>query len=224
MPMRLRIGHRGARGLAPENTLAAIEQAIAHHAHLVEFDVRRTRDHHLVLLHDATLDRTTNGHGPIATQDWPDVQQLTTPDGHHIPLLTDALQTAAGRTGVMIEIKTEGLAEHVWHTVREAQFPGPTIYASFFHHELVTIRRLDRQAQTLALIEAIPIDSTRFATDAGATHVGVAMDTLTPAFLAALQAASFHVFVYTVNDPEDIRAAAALGVDGIISDYPDRLP
>lgn len=221
--MILRIGHRGARGLAPENTLAAIEQAIAHHAHMVEFDVQRTQDHQLVVLHDATLDRTTDGHGPVAEHRWPDIQQLTTHDGQRIPLLTDALRTASGRTGVMIEIKAEGLAEQVWRTVRDEQFPGPTIYASFLHDELVTLRRLDRQAQTLALIEAVPVNRTRFATDAQATHVGVALETLTPTFLAALHAESLRVFVYTVNDPADIRAVTAMGVDGIISDYPDRL-
>ena len=221
--MILRIGHRGARGHAPENTLAAIEQGIALHAHMVEFDVQATRDGQLVLLHDATLDRTTNGHGPIAQHLWNDVKQLIGKDGQPLPLLADALRAASGRTGVMIEIKAEGTAQQICRTVQETQFSGPVIYASFLHDELLAVRRIEPHAHTMALIEAIPINRTAFAKDAQATHAGVAFETLTPSFLKALHDRSLRVFVYTVNELADIQTAKAMGVDGIISDYPERL-
>lgn len=221
--MLLRIGHRGAGGHAPENTLAAIERGIALHAHLVEFDVRATSDGQLVLLHDATLDRTTNGHGPIANQFWSNVKQLTGGDGRPLPILADALRATSGRTGVMIEIKAEGIAKQICRTVQEVQLSGPVIYASFLHDELLAIRRENHQAQTMALIEAVPINRTAFATDAQATHVGVAFETLTPSFLKSLHDHSLQVFVYTVNEPADIKTAKAMGVDGIISDYPEHL-
>ncbi len=221
--MILRISHRGARGYAPENTLAAIERGIALHAHLVEFDVQATRDGRLVLLHDATLDRTTNGHGPIAQHLWSDIERLSGNDGRPLPLLTDALSTASGRIGVMIEVKAEGTAKAICRIVRESQFSGPVIYASFLHDELLAVRREEPEAHTLALIEAIPVNRTAFAKDAQATHVGVAFETLTPSFLKALHDRSLRVFVYTVNEPADIQVVKAMGVDGIISDYPDRL-
>lgn len=221
--MLLRIGHRGAGGHAPENTLAAIERGIALHAHLVEFDVRATSDGQLVLLHDATLDRTTNGHGPIANQFWSNVKQLTGGDGRPLPILADTLRATSGRTGVMIEIKAEGIAKQICRTVQEVQLSGPVIYASFLHDELLAIRRENHQAQTMALIEAVPINRTAFATDAQATHVGVAFETLTPSFLKSLHDHSLQVFVYTVNEPADIKTAKAMGVDGIISDYPEHL-
>ncbi len=221
--MILRIGHRGARGSAPENTLAAIERSIALHAHLVEFDVQATRDGQLILMHDATLDRTTDGHGPIAQHLWNDIKQLKGKDGQPPPLLADALRTASGRIGVMIEVKVEGTAKAVYRTVRESQFSGPVIYASFLHDELLAVRREDPQAQTLALIEGIPVNRTAFATDAQVTHVGVSFETITPSFLKALHDRSLRVFVYPVNEPADIQTAKAMGIDGIISDYPDRL-
>ena len=221
--MLLRIGHRGAGGHAPENTLAAIERGIALHAHLVEFDVRATSDGQLVLLHDATLDRTTNGHGLIADQLWRDVRQVIGGDGQPLPLLADALRVASGRTGVIIEIKAERIAKQICRTVREVQFSGPVIYTSFLHDELLAVRRENPQAQTMALIEAVPVNRTAFATDAQATHVGVAFETLTPSFLKSLHDRSLRVFVYTVNEPADIQRAKAMGVDGIISDYPERL-
>ncbi len=221
--MILRIGHRGASGHAPENTLAAIERGITLQAHLVEFDVRATSDGQLVLLHDATLDRTTNGHGTISDQLWNDVKQLTGGDGQPLPLLADALQATSGRSGLMIEIKSEGVARQVCRTVQEVRFSAPVIYASFLHDELLAIRREAPQAQTMALIEGVPVNRTAFATDAQATHVGVAFDTLTASFLKSLHNHSLKVFVYTVNDPADIQTAKAMGVDGIISDYPERL-
>lgn len=161
--MILRIGHRGAGGHAPENTLAAIECSMTLHAHLVEVDVRATSDNQLVLLHDATLDRTTNGHGPIVSQRWSDLQEIRGHDGQLLPLLADALCTASGRIGMMIEIKTEGIAKQICRTVREVQFSGPLIYASFFHDELLAVRREEPLAQTMALIEAVPVNQTAFA-------------------------------------------------------------
>ncbi|MBX3349967.1 MAG: glycerophosphodiester phosphodiesterase, partial [Nitrospira sp.] len=148
---------------------------------------------------------------------------LTGDGGHPLPLLANALRTASGHIGVMIEIKTEGIAKQVCRTVRDIQFREPVIYASFFHNELLAVRHEDPQAQTMALIEAMPVNQTAFATDAQATHVGVAFETLTSSFLKSLHDHSFQVFVYTVNDPADIQTAKAMGVDGIISDYPERL-
>lgn len=185
----MRIGHRGVRGHAPENTLAGIESAIALHAHLVEFDVRATLDGRLVLLHDATLDRTTNGQGPIAEQLRSDVKRLAAGDGKPIPLLADALRAASGRIGVMIEIKAKGTARQIYRNVQEVQFNGPVVYASFLHDELLEIRCMDSQAQTLVTIEAVPVNRTAFAMDAQATHIGVAFDVLTPSFPTALQGA-----------------------------------
>ncbi len=75
----------------------------------------------------------------------------------------------------------------------------------------------------MALIKGVPVNRTAFATDAQATHVGVAFETLTPSFLKALHDRSLRVFTYTVNEPADIQTARAMGVDGIISDYPERL-
>ena len=221
--MMLRIGHRGARGHAPENTLAAIEKGIALHSHMIEFDLQHTRDGQLVLLHDATLDRTTNGHGRIAELTWEDARRLKVGGNQPLPLLADALRVASGRAGVMIELKAEGIARETVRIVQESRFSGPVVYGSFLHDQLLEIRRAQPQAHTLALIEAIPVNRTAFATDAQATHVGVAFNTLTAPFLGALHAKSLRVFVYTVNEPADIRAAKAMGVDGIISDYPDRL-
>jgi glycerophosphoryl diester phosphodiesterase len=219
----IRIGHRGAAGHAPENTLYAIEKAVALGADFVELDVRRSRDGHLVIIHDAHVDRTTNGHGMVADLTLGELEALTIANNLRVPTLHEALKTAADHVGVLLELKAEGLAEQVWRQVRTNAFAGPLIYASFFHHELLRIREADPAAQTMALMEAVPLHPTAFATEAKATHVGLSFECLSASFVQALHGAGLQVFTYTVNDPTDIERARVLGVDGIISDFPDRI-
>ncbi len=104
----LRIGHRGAAGHAPENTLAAIRKGIALGVDFVEFDVQRSRDGRLVLLHVERVDRTTNGTGRVSGLTWEELQLLDAGDGERIPSLEAALAAASGHAGVMLEAKTPG--------------------------------------------------------------------------------------------------------------------
>ncbi|MDT3778331.1 glycerophosphodiester phosphodiesterase family protein [Nitrospira sp. MA-1] len=219
----IRIGHRGAAGHAPENTLASLNLAIKLGVDMVEFDVRRTADGALVLLHDDLVDRTTNGKGTVENLSLSVLRELDAGGGERIPLLEEALACLSGRAGAMIELKVRGIAADVCALVKAADFQGTVIYASFFHEELLPVKRLIGDAFTLALIEDLPIPYTAFATAAQATHVGVAWDTVTPPLVKAFQEQGFKVFVYTVNEPEDIGRMKQMGVDGIISNFPDRI-
>lgn len=221
--MPLRIGHRGAAGHAPENTLAALKLAIKYGVDMVEFDVRRLADGALVLFHDDSVDRTTNGEGKIEELSLSVLRELDAGGGERIPLLEEALAYLSGRAGAMIELKVRGIAADVCAKVQVADFQGTVIYASFFHEELLTVRRLMGDALTLALIEDAPAHSTAFAIEAQATHAGLALDTVTPGLVKALQAKGIKVFVYTVDEPDDIARMKQLGVDGIISNFPDRI-
>jgi len=219
----IRIGHRGAAGHAPENTVQAIEKAIALGADLVELDVRRTFDGHLVIIHDGAVDRTTNGHGAVAKLTLAEIGRLTIANDLRIPTLREAQETAAGHVGLLLELKAEGLAEQVWTEAHTSTATGVVIYASFFHAELLHIREIDPGAKTMALLEAVPVHPTAFAIDSQATHVGLAFDCLTAPFVQALHHADLPVFTYTVNELADIARARALRVDGIISDFPERI-
>ena len=134
----LRIGHRGAAGHAPENTLTAIRKGIALGVNFVEVDVRRTADGVLVVLHDATVNRTTNGKGRVDRLSLQQVKQLNAGDGEHIPTLEEVLRAAAGKTGLMLELKTRGTARQAAETVHQAGFSNSVIYASFLHDEVTT--------------------------------------------------------------------------------------
>ncbi len=221
--IHLRIGHRGAAGHAPENTVAALELAIKYGVDMVEFDVRRSADGALVLLHDDSVDRTTNGEGRIEEMSLRVLRELDAGGGERIPLLEEALACLSGRAGAMIELKVRGIAADVCAKVQGANFHGTVIYASFFHEELLTVRRLMGNALTLALIEDAPIHSTAFAADVQATHAGLALNAVTPALVKALQDQGIKVFVYTVDEPTDIARLKQMSVDGIISNFPDRI-
>ena len=219
----LRIGHRGAAGHAPENTLASFEQAIKLGVDLVEFDVRRSSDGALVLVHDDTVDRTTNGQGSVESLLLNVLRELDAGRGERIPLLAEALVCLNGRAGAMIELKVTGIAAEVCAVVKAAHFQGPVIYASFFHGDLLRARNLHADACALALLEDAPVAPTAFAIDAHATHAGLALDSVTPAIVQALQGQDIKVFVFTVDEPDDIDRMKRLGVDGIISNFPERI-
>ncbi|HEY6970715.1 MAG TPA: glycerophosphodiester phosphodiesterase family protein [Candidatus Angelobacter sp.] len=216
----LRIGPRGASGHAPENTLKAIEAGIAAQSDFVELDVQRTRDNNLVIMHDKRVDRTTNGTGLVSDLTLKELKSLDAGAGERIPTVEEVLHVAHGRVGLMLEIITPGIGAELYELVRRSRFPGPLIYASFLHAELLKVNHANR----LALLEAIPVDPTAFALDAKATYAGLSIDSITPAFVADLHKTKLTVFVYTVNDPRDIECMRSIGVDGAISDYPELIP
>jgi glycerophosphoryl diester phosphodiesterase len=216
----LRIGHRGARGHAPENTLKSIEAGIAAGADLVELDVQRTRDDQLVIMHDKRVDRTTNGSGLVSEMSLTELRELDAGLGERIPTIEEVLDVANGRIGLMLEIITPGISRELSRIVRQGGFKEQVIYASFLHAELLSLNHGSR----LTLLEGIPVSPTAFALEAGAAYVGLSLDSLTREFVDVLHKSALKVLVYTVNDPRDIAWLHSLGVEGIISDYPELVP
>src|SRR5580704_1731451 len=214
MARPLRIGHRGAAGHAPENTLLSVETALRMGVDVVEIDVHRSHDGHLIVMHDDRVDRTTGGSGSI--------RDLTLDQLHDlgVPTLQEVVDAIRGRASLMIELKVRGIAADAVATAGTA----PTYFASFLHSELLRVRESRPDAKTIALIDAVPVSFTAFAIDAKATHAGIAFDSLEPDFVRTLQDAGVGVFTWTVDDPRDIAHACSLQVDGLISNYPDRLP
>jgi len=219
----LRVGHRGAAGHVTGNTLASLIKALALGVDFVEVDVRATRDGHPVVFHDRRVDGTTDGTGAVSELTLEEMRRLRTADGQPIPALDEALACINNRVGLMLDIKSPGIAERVWASVTGSKFVQPVIYASFLHAELLPIKRLASGTQTMALLDNVPVHPTAFARDAEVTHVGLGIDCLTGEFVGALQREGLRVFVYTVNEPSDIAWVRSLGVDGIISDFPERI-
>lgn len=220
----LRIGHRGAAGHAPGNTLLSIETALRIGVDLIEVDVQQTCDGYITVLHDTRCNPSTTGTGLVAEKSLAEIRSLrTVPGGEPIPTLDEVIAAVRGRAGLMIEFKSPGIAAQTISAIRSAQFPGDVYYASFLHEELLAVRTLDRNAPTIALLEGTPVNKTAFALDARATHAGLSIHSLTPRFVDELHAAGIQVFTWTVDEPEIIAFAKDCGVDGLISNYPERL-
>jgi glycerophosphoryl diester phosphodiesterase len=220
----LRIGHRGAAGHAPENTLAAIEEGIALGVHFVEVDLRRTADGVLVALHDGTVNRTTDGKGRIDRLLLSEVKKFDAGNGERIPTLAEVLTAVAGRSGLMLELKVQGMAQQAVEAVREAGFSAPVIYASFLHEELTHVRAADRMAVLMVLFSKLSQTPVAHAMKYLPTYVGLRHDTATGRLIDAFHQAGLLVCVYTADSAADIRHALAVGVDGVISNFPERIP
>jgi glycerophosphoryl diester phosphodiesterase len=219
----LKIGHRGAAGHAPENTLAAIRKGIELGADFVEIDVRSTADGVLVALHDSTVNRTTNGKGHIERLSLRAIKALDAGNGEYIPTLEEVLNVVAGKTGLMLELKIKGAAQKAVETVRNARFKEPVIYASFLHQELGIIRSVDPEAAVMALFGRLPRTPVVRAMKYRPSHVGLRHDTVTRRLVEAFHDEDLLVFVYTADTTREIQRAISAGVDGIISNVPERV-
>jgi len=219
----LKIGHRGAAGHAPENTLAAVRQGIELGVDFVEIDVRRTADGVLVALHDATVSRTTNGKGRVDALSLGEVRKLDAGNGERIPMVEEVLQMAGGRTGLMLELKVAGLAQLTVQAVQKAQLETPVIYASFLHEELMHVRAVETESALMVLFDRLPRAPVAYASHYHPGYVGLRHDRATGPLVDAFHRENVMVWVYTVNSHADITRAISIGVDGVISNFPERI-
>jgi glycerophosphoryl diester phosphodiesterase len=228
MSQPLLIGHRGARGLAPENTLRALEAGILAGAPWLEFDVQRHPSGELFLLHDLSLDRSTNGRGLPGELSWEALRALDAGLGERLPTLDEALDLIDQRAGVNIELKTwDGTAAAVAAKLRErvaAGWPLEQLLVSSFHlPELFEFHQLAPEIPVGALLCGVPLDWAACASELQATSLNLSSEFVDSRLVADAKSRGLAVYVYTVNDPEEYRRLAALGIDGVFTDYPDRL-
>jgi glycerophosphoryl diester phosphodiesterase len=220
----LNIAHRGAsgEGLAPGNTLAAFRLALEHSADLVELDVHRTKDGHVVVIHDGTLDRTTNRTGAIGDLTLRDLIEADAGDGERIPTLVEALELIRGRAGVLIEIKPEDITETVTDMIMETEATDFTVIQSFHPQVVADAGRLLPQVPRGLLIGREG-DLIRLAESVDAGIVVPSYTLVTETLVQDVHAHGLDFYTYTVDAEGDMHRMIELGVDGIITNYPNRL-
>lgn len=223
----LRIAHRGASVEAPENTLAAIRRAIELGAPWVEVDVQACADG-LVVIHDETLERTTNGHGPVADQPLAALRALDVGHGEHIPLPREVLDLCHGRCGVNLELKGPGVAPMLLPLLREALAggwsTGALLCSSFDWEQLDALRTALPDLPLGVLCERVDAGALATAQRLHAPVIACALEHADAAAVRAAHAAGCALWVYTVNNPQDLARLAALGVDAVFSDSPAAAP
>ena len=224
----LRIGHRGASGYEPENTLRSFKKALDLGVDMIEFDVHVCASGELVVIHDAKVDRTTNGTGYVARKTLPELQKLDAGKGERIPTLIEVLDLINQQVVVNIELKGVNTAEPVAKIISEYVTQKKWSYdkflvSSFNHVELLKFKKLVPQVPTEALLEGVPVRLASFAQDCKAQAIGIYKDCITQEYVNDAHKRKLKVYVFTVNEPDEIERVKKLGVDGIFSNFPDRL-
>lgn len=232
-PRVLAIGHRGAAAHLPENTMPSFAKALELGADAIEFDVALTRDGVAVVIHDDTLDRTTDGRGPVENTLYADVARLdagswTAAPRTHVPTLHEVLSAFAPRTLLNLEIKeTARRAEIVdvcLEEVRALDAMSRVVFSSFDHDALRLLRRLAPDARIGVLGGSTGFErALGCARQIGAENLHPPVLSATPAAVAAAHAAGLRVWTWTANSAPAIARAIEAGVDGIFSDYPERV-
>ncbi|MBW2092706.1 MAG: glycerophosphodiester phosphodiesterase [Deltaproteobacteria bacterium] len=217
--------HRGASGHEKENTLPAMEKAIALGAEWVELDVYAVEGE-LVVIHDQRLERTTNGSGYVMEKSLKYLRSLDAGNGQTIPTLREVLDLVDRRVGINVELKGFNTAEPAISLVNDYvknrgwsydQF----ILSSFNHYELVSAKSLQPEIKIGAFVAGIPLGYARFAQELGAYSVHPYLEFLNKPFVKDAHERDLKIFVFTVNHPEDLARVEALGVDGIFTNFPE---
>jgi glycerophosphoryl diester phosphodiesterase len=231
------VGHRGAMGYCPENTMVSFRRGLELGADWIELDVHLTADGHLAVIHDETVDRTTNGHGLVRDHSLAELLQLDAgawfgPEyaGQRIPTLDDVLAWAHDRgTVVDIEIKNApiyyaGIEEAVVAALDRSAMAEQVIVISFDHAAVQRVKALDTRVATGVLYAARPVDAgLDLARQAGADALLPHWAYVTPADVQAAHAAGLYVAPWTTSDPDVLRGLMRAGVDAIGTNHPDVL-
>jgi glycerophosphoryl diester phosphodiesterase len=228
------IAHRGASGNAPENTMAAFRKAVALGATFIETDLHLSRDARFVAMHDATLNRTTNGQGAVHDMTLAELRKLDAGSwfgsefaGERIPTLEEILEFSKKNDVVFyLEMKPAGSwgGEHALiGALRESGEIPRAVVISFDTSIVLSLRKIEPTLMTGLLYDGQVEKPIQKAVEIGARQLAVRGDLVTPALIAEARKKDLQVVCWTVNHPAHMRMLIAAGVDGIMSDYPERL-
>lgn len=232
------IAHRGASGHAPENTMASFRRAVEFGARFIETDLQLTRDARVIAMHDLEYDRTTSGKGEIHLLPFKEVRALDAGSwfgdregksytGEKVPVLEEILDFAKENDVIFyLEIKSGqawGIEHVVVATLRDRNAGARVVIISFDPAALDSVHRLDSTMMTGLLCEIPSGDLVERTVRAGARQLVARGDLITTAVTEKAHRAGLQVVAWTINEAEQMRRMIDAGVDGIITDYPDRL-
>lgn len=239
------VAHRGASGYAPENTLASIKKAIAMGVDMVEIDVQLTKDKQVVLMHDLTVDRTTNGKGKVRDLQFDEIRKLDAGSwfsseyaGEKIPTLEEVIETVKGKCKLLIEVKRvktnkPEIEAKIIQLIDKYNAYDWCIVQSFETEVVKNIQALDKSVECHKLVtmnlSVLPLHlDSRIKT--GTIYKYKTVQAINPYFkmlnkrkVDKIHSRGQKIITWTVNEKEDMKRMIEMGVDGIITNYPDRL-
>lgn len=218
----LKIGHRGARAYEPENTVRSFQRAIELGANAIELDVRKTKDNELVVMHNADVNKTTNGNGAVSELTLDEIKKLVTEKNEKVPTLEEALNSVGDQVKVLIELKETGYEDAVLSLVNKKGLLDNVILISFHEDALQKIRELNSEVET-GLIYVRHKNPVQSALDLKAGYLLPLYRFTHSANVKKAHEKGLKVIVWTINNKEEVAEYIKKGVDGIASDRPDIL-
>ena len=227
----LRIGHRGACGYAPENTLKSFQRAIDLGVDMIELDVQLCKSGELIVMHDDTVDRTTNGSGFVKKLKLKDLKKMDAGEGERIPTLEEVLDLVNSRVRINIELKGPKTAKPVMKLIEEYVKKkrwnlDDFIISSFSRRELKKARAINPLIQIGFLISRFRLLDhwwMGFAKKIRADFIGPGLKITSKRFIRKAHKHGLRVYVWTVNESIDIKRMRKWEADGVFSNFPDRL-
>ncbi len=222
------IGHRGAAALEPENTLRALRKGIELGMEYVEFDLHRCKSGEIIVFHDDTLERTTNGKGLVSETTLQQLKKLDAGKGERIPTFQEAIETCKSKVKMNIELKDHGLERDVIHALVENSISAEDFFIISFIHEAVKkakeeAAKHNMMIKTGVLIAGNPLNVGEMAKAANADFVSANHFFVDERMVKQARKAGLGFTVWTVNTEHDMKRMMKLGVDMIASDRPDLL-
>jgi glycerophosphoryl diester phosphodiesterase len=237
----INIAHRGASGHAPENTMAAFQKGFDMKVDYIEFDVHMTKDGELVLMHDLTVDRTTNGHGYVSDLTLDEIKQFDAGSWFHedfvgekVPTFEETLDAFRGKVGLLIELKSPerypGMEEKVAEALKERKMDRSSnhkvIIQSFNHESMKKSKELLPHIPHGVLAGpswANVTDEQLEEFSTYADYFNPNMTIVTPELVSRIHAVGMKIFPYTSRTQEQANRLFELKVDGIITDFPEHV-
>ncbi len=224
----VKFGHRGAMAYETENTMASIKKALELEVDGLEIDVHKCASGELVVFHDFTLDRLSNGSGEISNKTWDQLKEVKINGDHTIPRLEDVLDVVDKNCILNIELKgidtAKATCQVIDHYIRDKHWNySHFLVSSFQFSELKQMQELNPKIELAVLTKANVEEAITLARALNTTTIHPNYALLTATNVKSAQASGFKVNTWTVNEEDTIARMKSYGVDGIISDYPDRL-
>ncbi len=239
-PTFLHIGHRGAPALEPENTLLSFRRAISYHVDMIECDVHLTKDHHAIIMHDDTLDRTTSGHGLVSQYTLKQLQQFRTKKNQKIPTVEQVITLSKNKCQANIEIKGIQPAQIVAQLITKHKAESYTLISGNSIQALQEVKRINPKIKTALVFWATKTDVGQYLFDytaklflpitkkiilqrakAAQVHaISLGKPLATKSTIQFLHQNHLKVYVWTTNTQKEIQQVKATGADGVFCNDP----
>ncbi|MET6991320.1 glycerophosphodiester phosphodiesterase [Sediminicola arcticus] len=222
------IGHRGAMGHETENTLASVQKALDLGVDMIEIDVFKVKSGEIVVFHDETLERLSNAGGRIEDYNIFDLKKVILEGNHKIPMLQDVLRLIDHKVSLNIELKGAGTADRVnfiveYYIKEKGWKIEDFLISSFNWDELRDMRKINKNIAIAILSDGNPIEAIPMAKELGAIAINPDYKMLNSENVEEIKDGGFKIYTYTVNEPKDIEKMKDLGVNGIFTNFPERI-